>query len=252
MMTVIHQLAELFFNLEFCEAAAVTPTIELAKLALVTSRDEEDDEVEVDRGGTDSSNDTEATLVDDGPSRPGVTESSSYTPERATGTVLGKRTRDVAPLSSTDMEVDSPIPGSPKDNGSFTTVSSANASASPPPPSVASSSKHPHAEKSDGDGDIEMEPAPAPQKPPPLPPRKPAVKSESVMMFGMLIAIHCQFLNFRTIGKQHDVAECMDNCMFQIETALLNFSDKSGTAADGDKTSVVKRLFSFCVSGSRP
>ncbi len=191
-MTVIHQLAELFFNLEFCEAAAVTPTVELAKLALVTSRDEEDDEV--DRGGTDSSNDTEATLVDDGPSRPGVTESSSYPPERVTSTVLGKRTRDVAPRSSTDMEVDSPIPGSPKDNGSFTTASS---SVSPPPPSVASSSKHSHTAKSDGDGDINMEPTSAPQKPPPLPPRKLAVKSESVMMFGMLIAIHCQILNFR-------------------------------------------------------
>ena len=37
----------------------------------------------------------------------------------------------------------------------------------------------------------------------------------------------------------------MDNCMFQIETALLNFSDQSGTAGNGDKTSVVKRLFSI-------
>ena len=188
--TVIHQLAELFFNLEFCEAAAVTPTVELAKLALVTSRDEEDDEI--DTGGTDSSNDTEATLVDDGPSRPGVTESSSYSSER-TSTVLGKRTRDVAPQRITDMEVDSPIPGSPKDNGSFTMDSSATSDS--PPPSVASSSKHTdqsQAAKSDGDGDIEMEPAP---KPPPLPPRKLGVKSESIMMFGMLTYIHGQFLN---------------------------------------------------------
>ena len=192
--TVIHQLAELFFNLEFCEAAAVTPTIELAKLALVTSRDEEDDEI--DTGGTDSSNDTEATLVDDGPSRPGVTESSSYSSER-TSSVLGKRTRDVAPQIMTDMEVDSPTPGSPKDNGSFT-IDSSTASVSPPS-SVASSSKHTdhtQAAKSDGDGDIEMEPAPASQKPPPLPPRKLGVKSESVMMFGMLTYIHGPFLNF--------------------------------------------------------
>ncbi len=33
--------------------------------------------------------------------------------------------------------------------------------------------------------------------------------------------------------------------MFQIETALLNFSEKSGTAVDDDKTSVVKRFFLF-------
>ena len=39
-------------------------------------------------------------------------------------------------------------------------------------------------------------------------------------------------------GKQHDVAECLDNCMFQIETALLRFDDMSHDPA---KTSVVKR-----------
>ena len=40
-------------------------------------------------------------------------------------------------------------------------------------------------------------------------------------------------------GRQHDVSECMDNCMFQIETALLKF-DGLGDAEEG-KTSVVKR-----------
>lgn len=42
------------------------------------------------------------------------------------------------------------------------------------------------------------------------------------------------------LGKQHDVAECMDNCMFQIETALLKFDDLSESSSD--KTSVVKRF----------
>jgi ubiquitin carboxyl-terminal hydrolase 25/28 len=42
------------------------------------------------------------------------------------------------------------------------------------------------------------------------------------------------------IGKQHDVAECMDNCMFQIETALLKFDEMSGS--QDDKTSIVKRF----------
>ena len=40
-------------------------------------------------------------------------------------------------------------------------------------------------------------------------------------------------------GRQHDVAECMDNCMFQIETALLDFQDLAG--AEDDKTSPIKR-----------
>lgn len=63
---VVSQLAELFEQLESCDNPAVTPTVELAKLALITSKDEEEDDFE--RGGTDTSNDTDATLVDDGPS----------------------------------------------------------------------------------------------------------------------------------------------------------------------------------------
>ncbi len=47
-------------------------------------------------------------------------------------------------------------------------------------------------------------------------------------------------MNSVVTGRQHDVAECMDNCMFQIETALLNFGVPL-EVADIDKTSVVKR-----------
>ncbi|KAF8641193.1 hypothetical protein AX17_000828 [Amanita inopinata Kibby_2008] len=226
----IHQLAELFFNLEYCEAASVTPTIELAKLALVTSRDEEDDEA--DKGGTDSSNDTEATLVDDGPSRPSVTETSLPSPDSVTNAVLGKRSRDVIlRRNSSEMDVDSSAPDSPKDGGSFITAPSSASSLSPPPQGMAGSSRQPDPSAviiaGDGNEDVEMEETPSSRIPPPLPPRKPVVKSDSVMMFG----------------KQHDVAECMDNCMFQIETALLNFGDKEKLEGDGEKTSVVKRLF---------
>ena len=62
-MLVVSQLANLFSDLKYSETPAVTPSIDLAKLALVTSRDEEEDEAE--KGGSDSSNDTDATLVDD-------------------------------------------------------------------------------------------------------------------------------------------------------------------------------------------
>ena len=44
------------------------------------------------------------------------------------------------------------------------------------------------------------------------------------------------------LGRQHDVSECMDNCMFQIETALLDFPDEEMANADPDKTSIVKRF----------
>ncbi|KAG6843964.1 hypothetical protein H0H93_016757, partial [Arthromyces matolae] len=105
----INQLAELFFNLEYAEAAAVTPSMDLAKLALVTSRDEEEDEA--DKGGTDSSNDTDATLVDDGPSRPVVTETPAEIPRASTlspNSVLGKRSRDVELRQPSVMDLDTP------------------------------------------------------------------------------------------------------------------------------------------------
>ncbi|KAJ7492270.1 hypothetical protein FB451DRAFT_524690 [Mycena latifolia] len=177
-------LASLFWDLEYCEAAAVTPNLELAKLALVTSKDEEEDE---DKGGTDSSNDTDATLVED-----------ARIPAS-----------DQPPVSSSTQDSIMDVDNSRPENTSMR-------STSPLVSGEASSSKIPAAS-----GDVSLN-----KKPPALPPRKTADVSDSTMMFG----------------KQHDVAECMDNCMFQIETALLKFDAMSGSQED-NKTSVVKRLF---------
>lgn len=203
------QLAELFYSMEHSDTVSVTPSIELAKLALVTSKDEEDGET--DKGGTDSSNDTDATLVDDTPS--GYTTAAAapsgsptrQSPARTSDSVLGKRGRGIQQTESAmdvdnmDIKDDSPPPLVPADVPSTVPAR-------------------------DKDGDFIMRSdTPTIQKPPPLPPRK---HSESVMMFG----------------RQHDVAECMDNCMFQIETALLKF-DGMDNEEGSDKTSVVKRLF---------
>jgi len=185
--SVINQLAELFFHLEYCESAAVTPTIELAKLALVTSRDEEEDEV--DKSGTDSSNDTDATLVEDAPSRLPLSESSpaSHSPTRSSNSVLGKRARDLHQPNA--MDLDSPAPHSPTVEG-YVHVPSPRSSSSPPPlePEPMSSST-----RVDADGDIMMRATPAPNMPPPLPPRKTAQTSDSVMMFGnsVLLQVVC-------------------------------------------------------------
>ncbi|KAF8167496.1 hypothetical protein B0H34DRAFT_647132 [Crassisporium funariophilum] len=220
----INQLAELFFNLEYCETAAVTPTLELAKLALVTSRDEEEDEV--DKGGTDSSNDTDATLVDDGPSRASILGPScvSQSP-KSSNSVLGKRPRDLDRQRS-EMDVDSPLSQSPKEKDGFVVVPSHRNAGSPP--TLSQSNQSPEASSSkvhiiDRDGDSTMH-ADRPTQPAPPPRKRAEPTSDSTMMFG----------------KQHDVAECMDNCMFQIETALLKFD---GIHETTDKTSVVKRLF---------
>ncbi|KAF8899278.1 hypothetical protein BD779DRAFT_1607774 [Infundibulicybe gibba] len=220
------QLAELFFHMEYCETGAVTPTVELAKLALVTSRDEEEDEV--GEGGTDSSNDTDATLVEDGPSRSHVTDTS---PGPSQSSVLGKRPRDVGRRQS-EMDVDSPGSESPKDKDGFVMVHGPQSSRLSEETATPSSSKLPEASTStlvpDNSMDVDLRTTSEPPKAPALPPRRPAPVSDSVMMFG----------------KQHDVAECMDNCMFQIETALLKFDGMSDSPNENaEKTSVVKRLF---------
>jgi ubiquitin carboxyl-terminal hydrolase 25 len=174
------QLADLFWQLEYCETPAVTPTIELAKLALVTSRDEEEDEA--DKGGTDSSNDTDATLVDDAPSRFPVLDQSSKSPPPPPGSVLGKRPRE----QRTEMDVDGPM------TEGYVMVPLPQHPNSPASIGEASSSKS-HEMTGEGDNDIEMRSSPPPmedrpvQKPPPILPRKPAEVSDSVMMFGEAI-----------------------------------------------------------------
>ncbi|KAF9011085.1 hypothetical protein BDQ17DRAFT_1345443 [Cyathus striatus] len=195
----ISQLAELFFNLEYAEASAVTPSIELAKLALVTPRDEDEDEAS--SRATDSSNDTDATLVEDVPrlvSSPTRSSSSS---------VLGKRPREIERRPSA-MDVDNSPPIGAEHAGSPLRDSS-----SPPPLEEipeASSSRLPS--KSMEQKSV----------PPPLPARKRPTVSDSTMMFG----------------KQHDVAECMDNCIFQLEAALLQFGDDPDAGPN-----IIKRLF---------
>ncbi|KAG2022705.1 ubiquitin C-terminal hydrolase Ubp2 [Coprinopsis cinerea AmutBmut pab1-1] len=178
----IHQLANLFFYMQSSSDSAVTPSLDLAKLALVTSRDEEEED-EAEKVNADNSD---------------VAEKNS---------VLGKRSRELdANRQGSVMDVDA------QDVDGFVMVASPRKGGSPSPmeqdtpPQAGSPSK-------DKDGDVSMKPVPA---------RKRADTYDGGMMFG----------------RQHDVAECMDNCMFQIETALLKFGSK--TEAD---SSIIKRLF---------
>jgi ubiquitin carboxyl-terminal hydrolase 25 len=159
---VVSELADLFWHLEHADNASVTPTMELAKLALVTSKDEEDD---IEQTATDSSNDTDATLVEDAlPPRTGtITGSPVGSPGTSSSSILGKRSREkeIGSRMSIDSVTD-------KDN--YVIIS-----------------KSPDAGPSGGGdaAEVEMKDAEAPAqsgpKPPPLPPRK---TSESVMMFG--------------------------------------------------------------------
>ncbi|TFK68265.1 cysteine proteinase [Pluteus cervinus] len=205
----VGQLAVLFTNLEYCDAPSVTPSMELAELALVTSKDEDE---EADGRGTESSNDTDATLVDELPGH------SAQQSNPTQSSILGKRPRDLQ--RPEEMDVDLLSPRNPNEQGRALSPILLDLDQGP----VAGPSNRPEASTSgsrlDFEGDVEM------KKQPPLPARKNTrVNSESTM-----------------IGKQHDVAECMDNCMFQIETALLPFNSTE-SQEDVGKSSVVKKLF---------
>ncbi|KAL0565497.1 ubiquitin-specific protease ubp2 [Marasmius crinis-equi] len=218
----VNHLAELFRSLENSQTTAITPAVELAKLALVTSKDEEEEEV--DHGGTDTSNDTDATLVEDGPSRfPVETHEAELpppqSPSRSPGSILGKRTR----RRMSEMDIDLPSPATdppPTSRASSVPISQGESSKSPEVPTPGAVTEEL--------ADVEMKDVSQAKKtPPPLPPRKTPVRNDSVMMFG----------------RQHDVAECMDNCMFQIETALLKFDDMSDPGDEEGANSIVKKLF---------
>jgi ubiquitin carboxyl-terminal hydrolase 25 len=184
----VSQLASLFWQLEYHQTASVTPTIELAKLALVTSRDEEEDEV-----GTDSSNDTDATLVEDTPTRISTSDQSRHSPLRSPSSVLGKRLRD-QPRQRSEMDVDSPNAESERDKDSFVMVSSPTSplhSITPQMLAEGSSSKSRETSKSGEIVDVEMQDGSVPidrvATKPALPP-KTVGTSDSSMMFGQYVS----------------------------------------------------------------
>lgn len=209
--------------------------MDLAKLALVTSRDEEDEEAE--SRGTDSSNDTDATLVEDSQSIGRLANADSAE------TVLGKRARDdnamdvdedAAPKSPvSDSEKNGYVmvshPASPRRSKSprLDTASSSSSSFK----SISSKETAIKGSAQQGDEDVAKKSS--------LPERKTqTTTSDSVMLFGMSLYTSLSNLAAFFPGKQHDVSECMDNCMFQIEIALLNFS---GLSDPQEKASLVKR-----------
>ncbi|KAG8893932.1 ubiquitin-specific protease ubp2, partial [Tulasnella sp. 403] len=204
-------LRELFWQLQWSEDAAVKPEVELAKLALVTSKDEEDD---IKSEGSDathaSSLQSGSTLVDEPmPFSPGG-DSPNADAVEANASVLGKRPGDAlerAPTRHAASESDA----QPEKDGYVmieapkqTTAKSTSGENTAGPVSRDESDVVMHDQQGQ-DSQV--------ANPPPLPPRKKAEqKTEGTMMFG----------------KQHDVSECMDNCMFQIEAAMKFGLDKTG------------------------
>jgi len=287
---VLARLGELFFEMEFGENPAITPSLELAKLALVTSKDEEEDNANTSGSAkprtveaSSSSASTDATLVEEAvatahnshlhkPGGPSGLSSVVPAPVQPSS-ILGKRAREVDQPGDKSPESNYPAkPRSPRRDGS-------------PPPDKTMRVEEPlhdvemtaQSQQMDEDADMDtdnasdeavapdsvgcspgaeilamddegptqemIENVPPPLEkavPPPLPPRKALVKtSESTMMFGECIWTNIEECLRPETGKQHDVSECMDNCIFQIETALLKFDEQAST--DSNKMSIVKR-----------
>lgn len=120
-------LGELFANLAYAEASAVLPEVELAKLALMTSKDEEaESHPEQEANGTSTgSADTDSTLVETqlGPQLPHDEDTAqtaspstpflrrtAISPPRSPISVLGKRSSEEVELEHNErrspMEVD--------------------------------------------------------------------------------------------------------------------------------------------------
>ena len=162
---VVTQLADLFWNLEYCEDPAVKPTVELAKLALVTSKDEEEEEG--DKAGTDSSNDTDVTLVEDGSTRVSAPpDTMAASPVQGSFSILGKRSRG----TGSKMDIDTPDVDKDKD---YVIVSK------PGTPVQSPAELPPESQTTAGD-DVEMLEAEKPK------PAAPIRKGTTGMMFGAI------------------------------------------------------------------
>ena len=100
LLSVVGHLANLFWKMEHYQTASITPAIELANLALLTSKDEEDEKS--DKGGMDLSNN--ALLAGDALSRFPIFESSN---SKKPQSVLGKCQRDDSEFIVESPEKDS-------------------------------------------------------------------------------------------------------------------------------------------------
>ncbi|KNF05984.1 hypothetical protein PSTG_00976 [Puccinia striiformis f. sp. tritici PST-78] len=251
------QLQGLFREMISTRSSAVTPERELAFLALVLSKDESPINVsngtENSNGNHNSSASTDATLVDEqpvilgpiyNPSPP--SPSTNLISTASSSTVLGKRksessgSDDGHSSSRNPMEIDGLVAtdtkesiGSPTAATTTTTKDITMATPSPILPSTSTSSEPvsqpEQSTKSISPLVIDLTDD---SLPPPLPPRPNHSKTLTTIESGS----HMMF------GRQNDVSECMDNCLFQIQAALDHQKIRDSGEFDGDGN-LVKSLF---------
>ncbi|KAA1097497.1 ubiquitin-specific protease ubp2 [Puccinia graminis f. sp. tritici] len=238
------QLQGLFREMISTPLSAVTPERELAFLALVLSKDESPMSVPTTttNANHNSSASTDATLVDDQPVILGPTFNATPSPpanvaSAGSSTVLGKRksessgSDDGHSTSRNLMDVDSVPPATADKELIGPTKDLAMAGSSPILPT--SEPDPPPPPKATAPLIIDLtDDSNNPPPPPPLPPRPNRSKSVTAIESGS----HMMF------GRQNDVSECMDNCLFQIQAALDQEKIRASGEFDGDGN-LVKSLF---------
>ncbi|CAH7683133.1 ubiquitin carboxyl-terminal hydrolase, partial [Phakopsora pachyrhizi] len=236
------KLQGLFYEMIHTPLSAVTPERELAFLALVLSKDESP--TVLPSNNQDSSASTDATLVDERPSFIGPaynTATSSPPTVVPSSTVLGKRKSES--ISSDDGNHALKSSTEPKTELADVKKQAAlegeaeHGMIDDEDVKMAIDSKPTLAENRVEDSQPEVlksmviDLTEEPTGPPPLPPRPAKNRSLAVTDSGS----HMMF------GRQNDVSECMDNCLFQIQAALDE--SKISTSRPDGEGNIVKSLF---------
>ena len=144
----------------------------------MTSKDEEEEEG--DKAGTDSSNDTDVTLVEDGSTRVSAPlETMTASPVRTSFSILGKRSRG----TGSKMDIDTPDTDKDKD---YVIVSK------PGTPVQASAELPPDSQTTAG-SDVEMSEVEKPK------PTTPIRKGTTGMMFGTIKLNSCTNFTNRVV-----------------------------------------------------
>ncbi|KAG9101955.1 ubiquitin-specific protease ubp2 [Ceratobasidium sp. 370] len=226
----IKLLSGLFMQMMCVDEPAITPEIELAKLALVTSKDEEDDAVAaVTAEPTNVPEHADAkeqilALFGGTTAKMGspTAETKHETTETANESHAPETTHDVVMVS---RPASPPISPPATKNASGSNENQESASIVPPVTQVTASPREDKAEAENSQDSMAVETG-----------DEPTAEAAIASRRKSTIAVDSGTMMF---GKQHDVSEVFDNCMFQIETAL-RFEPNS---ADDAGSGTIKKLF---------
>jgi len=231
-MAVVRLLADLFNSLIYAQVQAIRPEKELAYLALVTSQDEKQQDTpeirnNANEGATGDTPQDQMDIDHFKSKASGSLLSNSHS-------ILGKRSIDhldennqpPAPPSLSDVEMNS------AESDDFILVNSPNQATFEPSlqTNLKTDDKSDLVATETADGITEIGPINAKQ--PLLPPRRKASEAFSLGSGGEMM-----------FGKQHDLSECMDNVMFQIEVAF----DPAKVLSFFGTSSVVQRYIVYHV-----